>query len=195
MNSPRSLAHVALALIPCALLMGCSDPDPVSPPTRDMNELAKGGYGRAAKAISTEEADDLTYIREEEKLARDIYVKMYERWNRAIFYNISASEDIHMSAIYTLLDRYDLPDPVGENPVGVFTNGVLQDTYYQLLAQGNISFEEALNVGVRIETTDIEDLTAAIARTDNQDIARTYEHLRRGSQHHLSAFTRHTEPD
>ncbi len=41
----------------------------------------------------------LLYMREEEKLARDVYDYLYEKWNAIIFDNISNSEQIHMDRV------------------------------------------------------------------------------------------------
>jgi len=68
-------------------------------------------------------------MREEEKLARDVYLNLYEKWNLKIFYNIAQSEKTHMETVKTLLDRYDLKDPVGEDTIGVFESEKLQGLY------------------------------------------------------------------
>ncbi len=74
--------------------------------------------------------------------------------------------------------------------VGAFTNPDLQDLYDDLLALGMVSYVEALKVGVTIEETDLADLEAAIDGTSSVPLARTYQHLLTGSEHHLAAFTR-----
>ena len=66
----------------------------------------------------------LTYMREEEKLARDVYIFLYDKWGSQIFNNISVSEQTHMDAIKTLLDRYGIPDPVADKGPGVFTTRI-----------------------------------------------------------------------
>ena len=50
-----------------------------------------------------------------------------------------------------------------------------------------------LEVGVIIEETDIDDLKAAIAVTDNKDILTVYGNLMNGSLNHLAAFNSHIE--
>jgi hypothetical protein len=139
--------------------------------------------------LTTEEKYWLTYMREEEKLARDVYLVMYEKWGSRIFNNIAASEQKHMDAIKTLLDRYGIPDPAQDNGRGEFTNQELQTLYNDLVEQGSVSLIEALKVGVFIEETDIDDLKAAIALTTHKDIGTVYSNLLRGSLNHLKAFT------
>jgi hypothetical protein len=132
----------------------------------------------------------LTYMREEEKLARDVYLVLYAKWGIPVFSNIAKSEQTHMDAIRTLLDRYGLQDPAAGNASGVFVNQHLQELYTALIEQGNISAVEALRVGVEIEETDIDDLTSAIAATTTRrkDIKKVYTNLMNGSLNHLKAF-------
>jgi len=44
------------------------------------------------------EKEGLLLMREEEKLARDVYLNLYEKWNLKTFYNIAQSEKTHMEA-------------------------------------------------------------------------------------------------
>lgn len=57
----------------------------------------------AGTALSAGLTDDevywLTYMREEEKLARDVYLSLYDTWGIPSFSKISASEQTHMAAI------------------------------------------------------------------------------------------------
>ena len=57
-----------------------------------------------AKDITEEESEALIFMREEEKLARDIYISFYKTYGLRIFNNISKSEQQHMNAIKVLLD-------------------------------------------------------------------------------------------
>lgn len=139
--------------------------------------------------LSAEETADLLFMREEEKLARDVYLALGEKWNKPIFINIAASEDTHTTAIKTLLDRYGLDDPF-QAERGVFTNSDLQALYTSLVTEGTASLESAYTVGARIEDLDIRDLTEATDRTDNADITTVYENLQRGSRNHLRAFNK-----
>ena len=139
-----------------------------------------------AAALTADEEQSLLYMREEEKLARDVYTALYDNWGLTIFNNIAVSEQTHMDAVKALLDRYKLTDPV-QGP-GVFTNQDLQESYNKLIIQGNLSVVEALNVGVIIEQTDIQDLKEGLAITVHKDIKRVYENLMAGSENHLAAF-------
>lgn len=139
-------------------------------------------------ALSAQEIADLQYMREEEKLAHDVYAAMFAKWGLPIFDNIARSETQHASAVKNLLDRYGIPDPAAGKAAGEFTNPALQALYDQLLAQGSLSVNDALKVGVTIEQTDINDLQTRLAATTQWDVQRVYSNLLRGSQNHLRAF-------
>jgi hypothetical protein len=143
-----------------------------------------------AASLSDQETASLLFMREEEKLARDVYIQMYQKWRLPIFKNISKSEQTHMEAIKALLDRYGLPDPAAEMSIGEFQNADLQKLYDELLQAGMGSLNEALDVGVTIEEVDIEDLTEAIAVTTHNDIRRVCTNLRQASLQHLGSFQR-----
>jgi hypothetical protein len=141
----------------------------------------------SSEELSEDEVSALLYMREEEKLARDVYIALGSRWNLPVFQNISQSEQTHMDAIKVLLDRYELTDPIS-NENGIFTNPDLQTLYNDLIARGSQSLAEALNVGAAIEEIDILDLQQRLAQTDNADIQQVFNNLLNGSSNHLRAF-------
>jgi hypothetical protein len=139
-----------------------------------------------ASDLNTEETAALLYMREEEKLARDVYNALYEIWGQPTFTNIAASEQAHMDEIKLLLDRYNLADPALEP--GSFADPNLQALYDQLVAQGSLSLADALKVGAAIEEIDILDLQERLAQTDNTDLQQVFNNLMLGSHNHLNAF-------
>ncbi len=145
------------------------------------------GTGQAAP-LTDDEKYWMTYMREEEKLARDVYLSLGTLWNLPIFTNIAQSEQTHMDSVKTLLDRYSIPDPAAGKAQGEFTNPDLQKLHDDLITQGSVSPVEALKVGVFIEKTDIEDLNVAIATAQHNDIKTVYSNLLQGSLNHLNAF-------
>lgn len=138
--------------------------------------------------LDAAEAAGLTFMREEEKLARDVYQYFYPLWNLTLFDNISLSEQEHFEAIGGLLDRYRLDDPALQDLPGVFQNAELQQLYDTLVEQGAATALAALQVGALIEETDMVDIQKAIAATDQPDVIQVYENLLRGSRNHLRAF-------
>jgi hypothetical protein len=158
----------------------------------------QGGLGNESEALNllpaasgdldANETAALLYIREEEKLARDVYQTLSAQWGLPIFQNISQSEQTHTDAVKALIERYNLADPAS-NSVGVFTNPDLQALYDTLVFRGNQSLSAALKVGAAIEEIDILDLQERLAQTDNADIQQVFTNLERGSYNHLNAFT------
>lgn len=139
--------------------------------------------------LTAAEADGLTFMREEEKLARDVYTALGAQYELPVFSNIARSESTHMAAVKDLLDAFSIPDPVGEDAAGRFEDDSLAALYAELMDQGGVSLEDALRVGIAIEEKDIADLEARIAATDREDLKTVYESLLRGSERHLQAFT------
>lgn len=138
--------------------------------------------------LSALEIENLTYMREEEKLARDVYLTMFDAWGLTIFENIATSEQSHTDAVAEMLEIYKLPDPVVDDRMGIFVNHELAQLYETLLARGYQASLEALFAGALIEEVDMIDLKRAIDETDNDDIRELYETLLSGSRNHLRAF-------
>lgn len=133
--------------------------------------------------------DQLIYLIEEEKLAHDIYSKLYEQYGARVFGNILDSESTHQSRVLSLLEARGIKDPRSAE-IGAFTNNDLQSVYNELLEKGMRSEADAYEVGVLIEERDIADITAQLAIAKDDDVISTLEALRSGSENHLRAFNR-----
>jgi hypothetical protein len=147
----------------------------------------------ATLPLSEDEKADLTFMREEEKLARDTYLKLYDIWKLSVFSNIASSEQMHMDALLKLLKNYALPDPAAGNEIGEFTNDGLQTLYEQLIDAGDDTKINALKVGGLIEEKDMLDIKAAIERSQQQVIDKVYVSLLCGSRNHLRSFAQNIE--
>jgi hypothetical protein len=143
--------------------------------------------------LSLEEKDGLLQMREEEKLAHDVYIALYEKWGVSAFSNIAKSELTHTESIRYLLERYNIEDPVKDNAVGVFSNKTFSDLYINLVTKGQESLVSALMVGATIEDLDIKDLNDLAKKVDNQDVLEIYDNLNRGSRNHLRSFSKQLE--
>ena len=143
--------------------------------------------------LDATEVAELQFMREEEKLARDVYRVMFAEWGQQVFANISESEQRHTDAVAGLIEKYGVEDPVTDDSTGVFVNPELQALYDELVEKGLDSHEAGLMVGALIEEVDMVDLEEAIHATDNPDIQECYENLLRGSRNHLRAFVRTLE--
>ena len=147
----------------------------------------------AADDIDQTEVEGIVFMREEEKLARDVYLTLADTWDLRIFANIARAEQTHMDAVLGLMDTYGLEDPVAGNDIGIFVNSDLQQMYNELVALGSESLQSALKVGALIEEVDIEDLVIYLEATIPGDVATVYERLLSGSENHLRAFTSQLE--
>ena len=138
--------------------------------------------------LTQNEINDLKFLREEEKLACDVYIYSYNKYKLAIFNSISQSEQTHMNSVLSLLNKYGIPDPSSVQ-MGIFVNQDLQVLYNNLISQSNISLIEALKVGATIEDLDINDIDDFIINTSKSDLLTVYNNLTCGSKNHIRSFT------
>lgn len=159
-----------------------------------MNQLQQQVNNFPREPLSNDEISSLRFMREEEKLARDVYLKLYDEWKLTPFLHIAESEQNHMDAVWMLLNKYNLNDPVTNDAEGIFVDPTLKQMYTDLIAQGLKSEIDALKVGALIEEVDINDLQLALDNTfDNQDFIHVYNNLLKGSRNHLRAFYKNLE--
>lgn len=143
--------------------------------------------------LTVDETATLLFVREEEKLARDVYLTLYDKWGTRVFQNIATrSEQTHMDVMGGLIDTYGLVDPVLDDTVGVFTDPAILALYQDLVMQGSFSLLDGLKVGGFVEEFDINDLQGAIAEakagSNPADVILAYENLMCGSRNHLRSF-------
>ncbi len=142
--------------------------------------------GRAS-GLGGDEAATLAWMREEEKLAHDVYADLAARWPLPFLARIQQSEARHFDAMGRMLQRYGQPDPA-RAAAGDFADPRLQSLYATLAEQGSRSEIDALRVGALIEETDILDLQQAIAGTDEPVLLDVYRNLLDASHNHLRHF-------
>ena len=141
-----------------------------------------------SQSLSEEEESAILKMREEEKLARDVYLTLRDKWGLLVFDNIAQSEQNHMDMMKDLIQKYDLADPVVDDTVGKFTQSTFTSLYQQLTSTGSQSIIDALKVGATIEDLDIYDLNHELELTDNLDIQNVFKNLRNGSYNHMRSF-------
>jgi len=140
-------------------------------------------------SLSVEEEHGIVFMREEEKLARDVYLTLYDMWGMKIFKNIAESEQSHMEAMLVLIEKYALADPNVDDTIGVYSDYHFVEAYEELVALGSESLENALRVGIIIEELDIKDIKEISVEVEgNDDVVMVYEELLKGSRNHLRAF-------
>ncbi len=164
---------------------------------------AKGGKGKKGKGkeedvteLSDHLKEEIFYIYQEEKVARDVYITLGELYpDENTFAMIQLSEQKHIDAVARLCDTYDiytLNVDLSESGVGIFELKKLQELYTVLVEQGRIGLKEALYVGRDIEVLDINDIEAAKEGMP-EDVVSVFDNLLKGSQNHLEAFERAIE--
>ena len=170
--------------------------------------------------LDATEASHLTFMREEEKLARDVYLALAALYpDQQIFNQIATrAEQTHTDTMRDKLDQFNLPDP---NPntnnlpssLGVFTGDewgwYFMEKFELLTAKGEISKLDALYVGAFIEELDMYDIAVCpqimidrgfpspcgLEYTDESALQTAYSSLISGSESHLRAYVRQIEAD
>lgn len=140
--------------------------------------------------VSEQEKSDLQFLREEEKLAHDVYIYAYKKYNNTTFSNIANSEQSHTTSVLNLLVSRDIPDPAANLKEGEFKNTDLQALYNSLTSTIDSSENHALIVGATVEDLDINDIHHFYANTTNNEILLVYDKLTCGSRNHLRSFTK-----
>jgi hypothetical protein len=175
---------IIISLFTIAILASCSKENS----NKDNNDITAQINALPKEVLNDKETQSLLTMREEEKLAHDVYITLYNKWGVNIFTNIAASEQSHTKAVLTLLQKYQLTDPADASPVGVFKDSTLQVLYNQLVNTGLTSSLDAFKIGATIEDLDLYDLTEWVKYADNQDVLFIYQNLMKGSRNHLRSF-------
>ncbi len=145
--------------------------------------------GTLAGDVTEDDISSLLFVYEEEKMARDVYLYLYDMYQSRVFSNIANSEETHMDQVLNLIEGYGIEN-TGSLEFGVFNNEDIQSIYDGLIADGSVSLEEALKVGAFIEEFDIVDLVEWAEVVSNENIKIVYGNLHAGSENHLRAFVR-----
>jgi len=178
------------------------------------NKMEFNNYSNGQN-LTQELKDALAYMGNEERLAYDVYMNLYDYHLKnsgdAIrqLQNIATrSENTHIKIVQNLVRRYNISaddltiveDPIANSsisqedmPRGKYDVPEIQELYDTLYAKGIQSRQDALEVGCMVEVTDIDDLNEYIkyAKDSNAtDILEGFKFLRDGSYRHYWAFDR-----
>jgi hypothetical protein len=174
---------------------------------------AGGPGGSGSSSLDANETSHLTFMREEEKLARDVYLTFADMYPaQGVFANIATtSEQTHTDTMRDKLAQYGLPDP---NPdtnnlptsIGVFTGAewgwYFDEKFAALTSAGSNSELDALYAGAFIEELDMHDIAdcpqvmvdagysdpCGLNYTDESGIQNAYSSLIDGSESHLRSY-------
>ena len=185
MEIMKTLLYIIPAMLFLTLAQtSCSKDDEDATPNPTVNA--------PATELNEAEVSALIYMREEEKLARDVYLFSLDLYGMRIFSNISESEQVHMDAILDLMNTYNIQDKTPQE-TGVFNNSELQKLYNDLTARSSKSLLDALMVGATIEDLDIKDLKEQAQKTERADIIGTFGFLECGSRNHMRSYDMQVE--
>jgi hypothetical protein len=190
MKYTLSIALVAALSAACAPAQRMDDASTDAAPTDASLTDAPGEAAvtdSASAALSEQEAADLRFLREEEKLARDVYTALTGQV-AMVFANIATSEQRHMDQVLALLVQHGIEDPAAGMEPGRFRDATLQALYTALVAQGSRDPNAALAVGAEIEELDIHDIRRLRTHTARPEILALYDSLELGSRNHLRTF-------
>ena len=144
--------------------------------------------------LDESEKESLVFMREEEKMARDVYLLFFRNYGVNVFTNISLSEQTHMDAVLSLMNTYNVSDS-STGVEGTFNNQELQELYNALVDMGSPSLADAYLASALIEETDIRDIEAFKSDITSGDILQTYDNLLCGSRNHLRSFVSRYESE
>ncbi len=173
--------YLILLSIPLFISLQSCDKDDDDNNTSSTNQTT-------STSLTADEITDLLYLREEEKLAHNVYIYAYQKYTVMIFQNIANSEQTHTKAVLDMLTKYKLDDPAANKAIGEFNDSSLQQLYTDLTTIVDSSQTHAFTVGATIEDLDIFDLSENIKRSSKADILKLYNDLMCGSRNHLRSY-------
>lgn len=165
-----------------------------------------------SSTLSQDLLNTLSYMGNEERLAYDVYNKLYEAYPALNqMKNIAQrAEYKHIQTVQALVQKYasdltaftNLNETEGFSiefstadiksmPAGVYNIDAISALYDTLITKGLQSKQDALEVGCMVEVTDIDDLDADIKiaeKSGAEDIVAAFNFLRDGSYAHYWAF-------
>ncbi|MEA1879526.1 MAG: DUF2202 domain-containing protein [Campylobacterota bacterium] len=204
----------ALALSALVLLVACGSSDDKensnsAANSTELPDTVQVAIESSTSTLSQELANTLSYMGNEERLAYDVYNRLYREWGTKQFTNIANKSEIkHIQAVQQLVQKYKMSDdvsftnidleplgymntPVENMQAGTYDIAKIQRLYDDLIAAGVASEIEALKVGCIIEVVDVTDLDEYITlaeQSNAKDVVDVFNYLRDGSYNHYWAF-------
>ena len=150
---------------------------------------AEKGQAEKNAALGADTLDVLRYLREEVKLARDVYSALSDIWGMPVFENTAKSKQSLMNAVSCFLTPYGFGAPTGD--AGKFVDSDLQELYSYLIDRGKVSRSNAIDVTILVEQTVIADLNDVFLQTNEKDVYKVLTLLKEGSENHLHELSRY----
>jgi len=190
------------------MLMACNATSENSASTELPSEV-QTALSSEKSVLSEALANTISYMGNEERLAYDVYNRLYEEWGTKQFTNIATkSEYKHITAVQQLVQKYKMSDdinftnidlpalgymntPIENMQAGTYDISKIQRLYDDLVAMGSTSEVDALKVGCIVEVVDVNDLDEYITlaeQSNANDVVDVFNFLRDGSYNHYWAF-------
>jgi hypothetical protein len=150
---------------------------------------AEKGHAGKNSTLAVDTLDTLRYIREEVKLARDLYGALSDIWGLEVFEKSAKGKQSLMDAVSDLLKSYGFDDPADD--AGKFVDSDLQELYSYLIDQGKQSRSNAIDVTILIEQTVIADLNDVFLQIKEKDVYKVLALLKKDSENHLHELNRY----
>ena len=210
----KNIRNGLMAASATMLMSGCgsSDKGNGNSTTTEGNDLpvnVQTALNSPKSILSQELENTISYMGNEERLAYDVYNRLYSEWGTKQFTNIATkSEYKHITAVQQLVQKYKMSDdinftnvdlpalgymntPIENMQAGTYDIAKIQKLYDDLISQGSTSEVEALKVGCIVEVVDVNELDEYIALAEEsnaQDVIDVFNFLRDGSYNHYWAF-------
>ena len=195
-----AICAISLSLASCTKETNPNTPEPlVSATPSDIIEVKSDGATTFALAgvtpafdstadLTADEIEFIYAVREDEKVARDLYFSFFGTFGLKPFENIGKAEDNHIKATEKLFDYYEIDYPaLSEN--GKFENAIRQKLYDSLLLKGTPELE-AFKVMALLEETNIAEYGEVLKTIVNPNIKIVIENLAKASVNHFKAAIR-----
>jgi len=138
--------------------------------------------------LTADEIEFVYAVREDEKVARDLYTLFFEKYSLKVFSTIAKSESNHMRAVEILLDYYEIDFPI-PGAYGVFEDSARQTIYDSLVIKGSTALE-GFRVMAQMEEECVISYRNVLADITNSNIKIVIENLGKASENHFKAAIR-----
>lgn len=189
----KILTFICIGLLTFTSLKGCALGGSSDSDSNEIRSAFQGLGDEQSDQLRPIEAEKLRFMRQEEKLARDVYLSLYATWKEAAFKENANAEQQHMDLIKKLLNRYGVADPIIDDSIGVFEDKNFDMLFRSMTEAGNKSMVDALKVSAAVEEIDIDELQESVAESKNEDLRQVYVDLLQDSKEHFRTVVRQIE--
>jgi len=165
------------AILPAVILILLMS-GPASPATASRVEAGNSD-------LDVYEAWQVTWMYDQEKLARDLANKFLSRWGDPEFLTTAAAEQRHMDELLAVMNLYGLDPLIQTDTDGEFGDERHSDAFSSLMSRGWQSQRDAYIAAAYLEEWDIQEFTASIADSGETRLTEVYSWLLAGAREQL----------